>query len=29
MEYGDLEETFAPEVLQQMREWIYGLYFRF
>ncbi len=29
MEYGDLEETFSPVVLQKMREWIYGLYFRF
>ncbi len=29
MEYGDLEETFSPEVLQKMREWIFGLYFRF
>ena len=29
LEYGDLEETFSPEVLQKMREWIYGLYFRF
>ena len=29
MEYGDLEETFAPEVLQKMRDWIFGLYFRF
>jgi len=29
MEYGDLEETFSPAVLQKMREWIYGLYFRF
>ena len=29
MEYGDLEETFSPVVLQKMREWIFGLYFRF
>jgi pimeloyl-ACP methyl ester carboxylesterase len=29
MEYGDLEETFSPVVLHKMREWIYGLYFRF
>ena len=29
MEYGDLEETFSLEVLQKMRDWIFGLYFRF
>jgi hypothetical protein len=27
MEYGDLEETFSPEVLQKIREWIFRTLF--